>query len=536
VGAERPGLVVTRLVSRRALRGGLVWGMVFGLAVASSVEQFTTAYDTDESRRQIAGTIGGNGALRALFGSGRALETVPGWTAWRSLGIVTILGSIWALLAATRWLRGEEDSGRWELLVAGPTTRRRVTAQAVAALGLGLVALWTATAAVILVVGRVPEARFGIGESLFLAVTLVAPAGVFLAAGAFASQLAPTRRQASRLAAAGFGVAFLLRVVGNSEPALRWVQWLTPVGWVQHLQPLTGSSVLPLVPLVLLTGALVVAAIALAGVRDVGAGVLSARDFAPPRTSLLGGPVGLAVRLERGTSLSWAVGLAAMSFLFGVVSSAVATTSSDALEDVFARLGARDGGLEAYLGTFFLIIAAALAFAAAGQVAAIRDEEAQGHVATLLVHPIGRLAWLSGRLAVSAAVLVGLGLIAGAAGWAGAASQHAGVSPARMAAAGLNIVPAALAVLGLGTLAHGLAPRRTAPAVYGLVAWSFVVELLGTIGTGSGVLLDLSLFHHVGLMPAAPFRTAGAAALVGLGAAGMLVGAIAFNRRDLVEA
>jgi ABC-2 type transport system permease protein len=225
-----------------------------------------------------------------------------------------------------------------------------------------------------------------------------------------------------------------------------------------------------------------------------------------------------------------------MSFLFAVVASAVATTSSDALEDVFARLGARDGGLEAYLGTFFLIIAAALAFAAAGQVAATRDEEAQGHVDTLLVHPIGRLAWLSGRLAVSAAALVGLGLIAGAAGWAGAASQHAGVSPARMAAAGLNIVPAALAVLGLGTLAHALAPRRTAPAVYGLVAWSFVVQLLGTIGAGSGVLLDLSLFHHVGLMPAAPFRTAGAAALVGLGAAGMLVGAIAFNRRDLVEA
>ncbi len=110
MAAERPGLVVTRLVARRSLRSGLVWGLVFGLAVASSVEQFTTAYDTDESRRQIAGTIGGNGALRALFGSGRALETVPGWTAWRSLGIVTILGSIWALLAATRWLRGEEDS------------------------------------------------------------------------------------------------------------------------------------------------------------------------------------------------------------------------------------------------------------------------------------------------------------------------------------------------------------------------------------------------------------------------------------------
>ena len=50
------------------------------------------------------------------------------------------------------------------------------------------------------------------------------------------------------------------------------------------------------------------------------------------------------------------------------------------------------------------------------------------------------------------------------------------------------------------------------------------------------MLLDLSLFHHVGLMPAAPFRAAGAAVLLGLGAAGMLAGALAFSRRDLAEA
>ena len=81
-----------RLLAGRAVRSGLIWGLVFGAVVASSITQFTTAYDTPQSRHAIATTVGGNGALRALFGSGRALETVAGWTAWRSLGIVTILG------------------------------------------------------------------------------------------------------------------------------------------------------------------------------------------------------------------------------------------------------------------------------------------------------------------------------------------------------------------------------------------------------------------------------------------------------------
>ena len=60
--------------------------------------------------------------------------------------------------------------------------------------------------------------------------------------------------------------------------------------------------------------------------------------------------------------------------------------------------------------------------------------------------------------------------------------------------------------------------------------------MLGTTGTGGGLLLDLSVFHHVALMPAAAFRAGTAGALAGLGVAGMLAGGAAFRRRDLAEA
>ena len=531
-----PGLAVTGLLARRAVRSGLIWGVVFGATAASSITQFTAAYDTPQSRHQIATTIGGNGALRALFGSGRTLETVAGWTAWRSLGIVTVVGSIWALLAATRWLRGEEDSGRWELLVAGGTTRRGAASQALGALAVGLGALWAATAAVVLAAGRVPEAHFGVTGSLFLALALVGPAAIFLAIGALASQVAPTRRQASQLAAAVFGAAYLLRVVGNSGPGLHWVQWTTPLGWVQHLHPLTGPSVLPLLPLAALMTALATATVLSADRRDVGAGVLAARDSSPPHIGLLGGPLRLAVRLERATWLSWAAGLAVMSFLFGIVAEAVASTSSTPLEDALARLGAERAGVAAYLGLFYLIIGAALAFAAAGHAAATREEEAEGHVDTLLGGPLTRVTWLGGRLVVSVVAIGGLALIAGIGGWAGSASQQGGVGLVRVLGAALNALPVALLVLGIGTLAHGLAPRRAGAIAYGLVAWSFVVEMLGTTGTGGRLLLDLSVFHHVALVPAAPFRASGAAVLVGLGVAGMAGGGALFHRRDLAEA
>lgn len=527
------GLAILRLLSRRALRQGLVFGAVFGVTVASSVTQFTEAYPTPESRRQIATTVGGNGAVQALFGAGRALDSVPGWTAWRSLGIVTILGSIWALLAATRWLREEEDSGRWELLVAGATTRRRAAAQAVGALGVAVGALWVGTAAVVLASSRAPESGFGLRAGLFLALTLVVPAAVFLAVGAVAAQVAPSRRHAAQLAAAAFGACFGLRMLGASVAGLRWVLWLTPLGWAQHLHPLTGSSILPLIPLALLVGALVAGAVALAGRRDTGAGLLPARDTAPPRVALLGSPLGLTVRLQRGTWLVWLAALALASVLFGVIATAIAATSSTALEGALARLGARQAGVAAYLGIFYLVLGAAVACAAAGQVAATRDEEADGRADTLLVHPRPRSRWLAGRLAASAGAVGTLALVTGVGGWLGTAGHRGGISLAGVVGAGLNTIPPALLVLGVGTLAHGLLPRRAATVAYGIVGWSFLVSLLGATAGGGRWLADLSVFHHVAPMPAAPFRAGGAALLAGLGVAGMAAGTALFRRRDL---
>ena len=47
--------------------------------------------------------------------------------------ILSVIGGVWALLTATRLLRGEEEEGRWELLLTGQTTRLRAAASDVRA-------------------------------------------------------------------------------------------------------------------------------------------------------------------------------------------------------------------------------------------------------------------------------------------------------------------------------------------------------------------------------------------------------------------
>jgi ABC-2 type transport system permease protein len=536
---RRPGTVVARLTARRASVQSAIWGVVFGVLVVSTVSSYASAYPTVADRLRLRASVGGNVGAEALLGPTRRIETVAGWTGWRALGLAMLIGAIWGLLAGTRFLRGEEEAGRWELLLTGATTRGRAAAQALAGLAVALLAMFAVTAIFCVVEGRSHDARFTVSASLFLAVALVASPALFVAVGAFTSQLANTRRRAAGLAAAVFGVCFVLRMVASAASSLRWVRWVTPLGWIDALHPLTGSQVWPLVPLVVLIAGLAVATVRLASARDVGAGVLPDRDTARARTALLGGPTGLAVRLVRGVAIGWIGASAALAFVMGLVARAAAKSISDtpSLRQILERLGGgRSSGAEFYLGFAFLTVATVVALLAASQAHNLREEESEGRVENLLVRAVGRVPWLAGRLGVALALIVATGVLSGFAAWAGAAVEHTNVSLGRLLEGGVNVVPPAVLVLGIGTLAFGILPRAVTIVAYGLVAWSFLVELVGATVKSNRWFLDTSLFHHMKPVPAADADWTSACVMAGIGILAAAVGAVAFMRRDVTGA
>ncbi|MFF7643937.1 ABC transporter permease subunit [Streptomyces canus] len=496
------------------------------------MNDFTTNYPTPADRARLVASTASNLGMQALFGPVHHIDTVGGYVAWHGIGILGLIGAFWGLLTATRLLRGEEDAGRWELLLAGQTTRARAALGALGGLGIALAVLWAVTAATAFAVGRTADPAFSAGASMFLALATVTPAALFLAVGALCGQLAGSRRQAAWLAAAVFGVAYAIRIVAYTGSTLRWIRWASPLAWVDDLRPLTDPRPLMLLPILAVIAALVAATTVLAGRRDLGAGTLPARDTAPARTRLLGGPLGLAVRLTRPGALGWITGLALGGFMFGIITKTAADAMAGSSRGVLQRLGGASGGA-AYLGFTFLFVTLLVAMAAAAQVGATRDEETQGHLDLLLARPVSRMPWLAGRFAVSAAVLVAAGAAAGLFTWVGAAASGAGVALPTLLAAGLNVVPAGILVLGIGTLVHGLAPRLASSVAYGVVAFSFIVELLGTGLPASRWLLDLSVLHHISRAPAADPRWDMAAILVAVGIAAAALGAAAFTRRDL---
>jgi ABC-2 type transport system permease protein len=535
IRAERSSAtIVARLTARKAIRSGALWGYIFGIAIASSALSYAKLYKTQAARDHLAAAYGSNKATTALFGPAPDLQTVAGFTVFKISMTLIILGAVWGLLTSTRLLRGEEDAGRWELLLAGQTTRRGAAAQAVAGLGAGVLTLWSIAALITVVTGLSSDIDIAAGPALYFALAMVSTAVMFLAVGAVASQLAATRRQAATSGAVFLGACYAVRMVADAGVGLHGLIWASPLGWVEQLQPLTAPHPLALVPIFAFSAILVAVAVHLAGRRDVGASILPDRAGGRQHLRLLSSTVGLTARLVRPTVIGWWVAIALSGMLYGLIAkSAGASISGSSVQQVFAKLGARGAGADAVLGVCFLMVAILVGFVAAGQITAARSEESEGHLDHLVVRAVSRSSWFGGRLLVATSVLVIGGVAAGACVWLGAASQHSGVSFTTLLGAGVNLVPPSITILGIGALALGVWPRAASVTVYSLLGWSLLVVIVGGFGTANRWILDTSVFHQMASAPAVSPDWGANGAMMAIGIVTALIGGLAFRRRDL---
>jgi ABC-2 type transport system permease protein len=515
----------------------VLWGVVFGIYVTSQALAYVSAYKTPAAREALAKSFTSSGGLNALVGPAHQLNTVAGYTEWKSVGILSVLGAVWALLLATKLLRGEEDAGRWELLLAGQTTRRGAAAQAISGLGESLLALFAITALVTVAIGRTSTVHFAISSAVFFALTVTSGAAIFMAAGALTSQLAASRRQAAAYGGGALGFFFAVRMVADSNGGLGWLHWATPFGWIEQLQPFTDPQPVVLALIFGLTGVMVALAVFLAGTRDLGASTLPYRSSSEAHTTLLFGNAGLTLRLIRPTMLGWLAGVCAFGLLLGgsAKEAAQSLQSSPSVEAALRRLDGGGGEVKAYLGFSFLIITLLVALIAAGQITAARREEATGRVDHLLARPLSRAGWMLSRLGVAATAVVLAGVLGGISAWLGVASQHVTIRFDNLLGAGLNTVAAGLCLLGLGALAWSVTPRLASAAVYGVLAWSFLVELLGGIVNSNHWLLDTSILHQLTPAPAVAPDWSSNAIMIAFGVACVALATLAFSHRDLAS-
>jgi ABC-2 type transport system permease protein len=528
-----PDVALARRAFRQVRTGAFAWAAVFGVTVASTAVSYATTYPTEAARQQAQAAVSGDTGLAIVLGPTSSITSVGGYTVYKVFVMLTTIGAIWALLATTRLLRGEEDAGRWQLTLSGSTRPGRATGATLTALFVAVAIVFVGLTVCTAAVGQRSDIAFGVGPSVLYGLSVIIAPLVFVGVGALTSQLGATRRQATGLGMAVFAASFLLRMVADSGSGLRWLRWTTPFGWIELVRPFTANDAWPLLPAGLATAALVAGAVVLASRRDAGAGVIAGRDVAQVRPFGLRSTLGLATRLDLGVLAGWFTGVVACAFFLGLFAKVTTSSVPASVSDTLDKFGVRGSFTNQFFAISFLFVVTLLALVPAGQVSAAGEEETSGRLVHVLARPTTRTSWFAGRLALTTGAIVISALGAGVAAWLGARSQGVDAHAGQLIAAAANGIPTALLSLGIGALALALVPRAAAAVVYGVVIWSLVIDLFGSLFSGLHWLERVSLLHYMAQAPAEDPRPLTLAATTAIALACAALATVLFDRRDL---
>lgn len=406
--------------------------------------------------------------------------------AFQLLPWLAMLAALMSTFLAVRHTRGDEESGRSELVWATPAGRRLPTVVTIVHGILANVVLAALTAAVLLGVG-LPAAG-----AVLSGVAAGACGVAFLGIGLLSAQLMRTARGANSLAVWILVTTFLIRGIGNaagtpnddlSGMTSAWFAWVSPFSWAEQTRPFDTDTVGPVFLLLGLGAALAVAAVALQSLRDIDASFVAERPGRVSARPALASPHALVWRLTSGAIVGWAVGGAVTGLLATTLSGAIDQISGEnpAVTGVLEQIGGATGGLEETVVTVFFTLVGILAACCAVQtVVRARQEEARGTVEAVLATPVGRVRWLADHVIVGTVAVLIVVASAVAAGSAGILSTDADGSLYRIVAvAGLGQAVAASVFTVLTALVFVLVPRATIGLAWTLV---LVATMLGMFG------------------------------------------------------
>jgi ABC-2 type transport system permease protein len=527
----------------------LGWGIGMGLVVVAPMASVAALLTTPQARAQLVNLA----ATFAWNADVVRVDTIAGYATFR-IGIFIFLIAVWPLLAASRMLRGEEETGMLDVLLSVPRPRLRVALEKVAAMWTALLAMGLLIGLITFAGGQKFGADFGVGDGLLFGLNLALICAVIGGLALLISQFTQERSTAAGWTA-GLLLIFIVldmvhRVVANGD----WISRLSPIYFynlTKALVPGYGVNVGAMLLLLALSLVLSGAAIWLFVRRDVGGTVSvpgwlrlpehAASQALPVRDWSLRSVYGRSMGMIAMPTLWWTLGIAGFAgwMVFAVqqmeskLSSLLA--SSPAAMNLIKNIGGGSARFEAgFLSAIFVLLPLLLMAFAVTQVNGWSADEQDGRLELVLATPQRRLGVLLARFAalVTSTVFIGVVTLFAAAG--AAIITDVRLDSGNLAAATLGMIPLGLLLASVGYLAAGW--LRTAADTgllsFLLLIW-FFISFIGPELQLPDATLRLSPFYYYGTPLLHGLALTSVVGLVVVAAVALGLGALRFVRKDI---
>lgn len=479
-----------RFILKRDKISLLCWIVILPLLPVLSVSAIAKLYTDTASLQAIIASVDANPLEVSMFGHMLA-PNLGAIMCWKWLMQSAIFLGIFNLFFVIKHTRGEEASGRYELL---------------SATAIGRFAMISAT----LVVAFIANFLIGLCIMLYLyayglplegSMALFVSAwgmGFFMAAlSAFVAQLTQEASAAKGIMGVLLAAFYMLNIVGNS--GMEEISWLSPISWLYKMRPYADENWAIVLLLIVSSAVLSIAAYYLLGKRDVGTGFLQQKDRIHRTSPYLNNGVALAWKLHKKMIFWWSFSFLIMGALCGAIMDSATVQVGDNIQfkAILARMGGTNIGdmMFNFMLLFFAQAFAAYAILATGK---LQTEEIDNRSDMVLSLAIGRNRWAISHLGV---IIFGMILICFSFGASagicyGMTNDAIGYEFGRLISASFAFLPALFVMSTFAFLVFALSPKHFYLSWLLLI---FIVSLdfIGALVPDLEKIAKFSPFTHV---------------------------------------
>lgn len=491
-----------------------LWILLTVSIIAVSLPQLLDAYSSKAQQYQYAAATAPSAVTRLLSGAitGPSIGEI---TVIETFFLVALMLSLMNIFMITRHNRKNEETGRSELIGS-----MNVGRQAMLTSSLFLALIVNASCSVLIYLVFLGFDYPANGAAIF-SVGFGLIGMTFACVSAVTSQLFENTRAASGAASLVFGIAFLLRGLGDAfgkvnadgmSVTTNLLSYASPLGWATNAKPFAANNWWMFIPFIFAIGGLITAAYILLDRRDIGSSIFTPKLGRSHAAPWVMSRFGLVWRTSRTVFISWAISFV----LFGATMGAIAEefkdliSGNEEMKKLLETLGGGNNPVDLMYSAIFTIAAIAIAGFAFQVLTRMNSEETSGRLELMLSTKVDRVRWALGYIlyALGGAVIILFltGLVAGAVD--GIINTGFIDKSLRLGGSILVYVPAVAIMIGAGVLLFGRVPKYFVMMVWGILGATLLMFQLGTLLHLPQWLLDISPYTHTPGVPSAQVQFA----------------------------
>lgn len=449
----------------------IVWIVVVVFMIVYVGVYYKSLFNTQAKLDEFA-SIGAAPGMVAMIGKISHMATIGGavWTkVWMFTALMLGIGMVFQV---TKGARADEENGRTELFRSRSFGIHSTLTSVVS--GALLLCLVIGILSAIACMGlKLDPAGTGVTGSIIFGLSIAAIGWLGVGIGALTNQLSASASLANSTGSIVIVAFYCMRMIGDMG-SNNTLTWLSPIGWGEKMAPWAENRGWLIIPAIILTAALIVAAFVIESRRDYGSGVLQEKKGKSEASPLMRRSWGLILHLYKGSIIGWSIGVVLAGLMFGSVANSMLSLLSGANLSML-----KGSGIKALMGLLLCFIGLVSVVLPMLIMTGLRSDEAKGLTESQLSGGISRVRIILDRFMVGSCVTALLLILGGFSfGLTYGAVANDMSQTWKLAIDAMIYMPGIMAIMGVIALLFGFIPRATIPVTWFLYGAMYFDVLL----------------------------------------------------------